>query len=186
MTEQDIEKEFRKKLEELENTLAHQKGANNCAASTLTNILDVLGIKDFRYYNLAIPLAGGFGGFRSANNWKGPCGAVCGGCAAIGIIMGGQERIAYKDMAKVYLKAAKFAENFEQRFDSTVCQELCGIDFSDPKGYMEYIEKDIWENKCHKYVIWAVREVKNLCKRSLKKKWSQPKNLKTQFQRIQK
>ncbi|TXT60951.1 MAG: putative redox-active protein [Promethearchaeota archaeon] len=172
MSKLTIQQKFKDKLEELEANLAYQKGANNCAASTLTNILDVIGIEDFHYYNMAIPLAGGFGGFRSKNKWKGPCGAVCGGCAAIGIILGGQEKIKDKDMAKVYLKAAEFVENFEEQFGSTTCQELCGIDFGDPHGYIEYTTKKIWEKICHKYVIWAIKEVQRLCKRQLKKIWS--------------
>ncbi|GAH14030.1 unnamed protein product, partial [marine sediment metagenome] len=44
------------------------------------------GLESVFFNNLAIPLAGGFGGFKSMHGWKGPCGAICGGCAAIGII----------------------------------------------------------------------------------------------------
>lgn len=168
----DIQKQFDEKITTLENVLPHQKGLNNCAASTLTNILEVLNIEDYRFYNLAIPLAGGFGGFKSQHGVKGPCGAVCGGCAAIGIIMAGKEKLNDKDMAKVYLKTANYVENFEAEFDSITCQELCGIDFSDPKGYKEYLNRNLWEKTCSHYVIWAIDEIRNLTSLSLKKKWA--------------
>ncbi|MHA1491372.1 MAG: C-GCAxxG-C-C family protein [Promethearchaeota archaeon] len=171
MSKKDINLRFDEKIKEMEETLAYRKGANNCAASTFISVLDVLGIENYSYYNLSIPLAGGFGGFKSVKGWKGPCGAVCGACAAIGIVMGGQERTTDEDIPKIYLKAAKYVQNFEKEFGSVSCEELCGHDFSDPQGYIDYTKNKVWENKCYKYIIWAVNEVRKITKRELKKKW---------------
>lgn len=176
-SQSDIQKRFDNKIEDLKKQLPAlgAKPGNNCAANTLTNILDVLNrpeLKNFYFNNLAIPLAGGFGGFKSKYDWKGPCGAVCGGSAAIGVILGGQEKMRPLDVAKGYLKAAKFATIFEEEFGSVSCQDLCGVDFSEPSGYQEYLNNKVWEKKCYKFVLFAVDQVRKIMRKELKRKWS--------------
>ena len=39
------------------------------------------------------------------NDWRGPCGAVCGGLASIGVIIGGKALIKPEDVQKVYTNA---------------------------------------------------------------------------------
>ena len=63
-----------------------------------------------------IPLAGGLGGYKSEKGWQGACGAVCGGCAATGVILGGKERMPDASIPVAYLKSAKFATDFEKEF----------------------------------------------------------------------
>lgn len=169
----DLLKRFDEKIKKLEEGLPLMKPREgiNCAELTLTNILDVLGIDNYFFHNLAIPLAGGFGGYKSEKGWMGACGAVNGGCAAIGIIMGGQERIPAKDQAMVMLKASKFASDFEKEFGAVICSQICGYDFSTPEGMIKYQEDDIWKKKCYKFVIWAIDRVRKLTKRDLKKNW---------------
>ena len=62
---QDINAKFDEKIKELEEKLPKMTVGVNCAELTLTNILDVLGIKNGLINNLMIPLAGGFGGYKS-------------------------------------------------------------------------------------------------------------------------
>lgn len=171
MIEKDINALFDEKLKQLEEKLPKLETDINCAALTLTNILDVLGIDNFYFYNLAVPLAGGFGGFKSLKGWKGPCGAVCGGCAAIGIILGGQKKLKFNQHLEAYQTAAKFVHYFEKKFGSTSCYELCGTEFSDLDSVNNYIEKKKWENQCYKYVIFAIDKVRELTASDLKKKW---------------
>ncbi len=169
----DIIERFDEKIKKLEVSLPLMRPREgiNCAELTLTNILDVLGIDNFFFHNLAIPLAGGFGGYKSKNGWMGACGAVNGACAAIGVIMGGQERIKAKNQAIVMLKASKYASDFEKEFGSVVCSKICGYDFSTPEGMVDYQKNDIWKKTCYKFVIWAIDRVRKLTKRDLKKKW---------------
>ena len=104
----EIEKKFDERIEKLRKSLPHLEGSN-CGTLTLMNILDLIGVeKNHHYNNLIFPLAGGFGGFKSMNNWNGPCGAVCGGIASRGIITGGKENIKPEDVPKVYYKASRF------------------------------------------------------------------------------
>ena len=170
MSKKDINAKFDEKIKELEDKLPKLKDAN-CSELTLTSVLDILGVDNYLFHNLAIPLAGGFGGYKSAKEWQGACGAVSGGCAAIGVIMGGHEKMNSDMIPMAYLKAAKYATEFEKKFSSVVCRELCSCDFSAPNGYIEYSKNKIWGKKCYKYVVWAVDEVRKLTKRDLKKNW---------------
>ncbi|MHA1274123.1 MAG: C-GCAxxG-C-C family protein [Promethearchaeota archaeon] len=169
----DIMKRFDEKLKKLEESLPemeYSKGIN-CAELTLTNILDVLGIDNFFFHNIAIPLAGGFGGYKSKKGWMGACGAVAGGCAAIGVIMGGQEKINPKHKALVMYKASKYCSAFEKEFGSVVCSEICGHDFSSTKGLMDYLKEDTWRKKCYKFVLFGIDKVRKLTEKELRKKW---------------
>lgn len=167
----DIIARFDNKIRELEEKLPKLEDDVNCAALTLTNITELLGISNIYFNNLAVPLAGGFGGFKSINNWKGPCGAICGGCAAIGIILGGKGKLKSDDYLKVYQTAAKFVHYFEKEFKSISCQELCGTEFSDMDSVNMYRNNKIWETKCYKYVIFAIEKIKELTVSELKDKW---------------
>ncbi|UCD01659.1 MAG: C_GCAxxG_C_C family protein, partial [Promethearchaeota archaeon] len=133
MAKKDLDSQFKEKIKKLKETLPKLEGERNCAALTLTNVADILGISElnrFYFNNLAVPLGGGFGGFKSIKDWKGPCGAVSGGCAAIGLILGGREQLKLKDYLNTYQKAAIFAHYFEKEFGSVACQELCGTAFN--------------------------------------------------------
>ena len=88
--ERDIETKFDEALKELEDFLPKATPAG-CAEATLTSILKILEIEDELINNIMIPLSGGLGGYKSEKGWVGPCGAVVGGCAAVGVILGGKE-----------------------------------------------------------------------------------------------
>ncbi len=167
----NVNERFDQLIKKLEATLPTMRKGVNCAELTLTNILDLLGIDNIFFHNAAFPFAGGFGGYKSRKGWMGACGAVSGGCAAIGVVMGGKQTIRYRDMAAVNLMAARFAQNFEKQFGSVVCSELCGYDFSNPVNFLEYQKNDTWAKKCYRFVVWAVDEVRKLTKQHLATKW---------------
>ena len=169
--EQTINDRFDEKIKELEEKLPKMGAGANCAELTLTSVLDVLGIENGIINNAMIPLAGGFGGYKSEKGWQGACGAVCGGIAATGVILGGKERMPNASIPVAYLKGAKFATDFEQEFGTVVCSGLCGYDFSDPAGFMGYQENKVWETTCYKFVTWAVDHVRKSMKKDLRKKW---------------
>lgn len=162
---------FDEKLKELEKTLPDLKGFANCAELTLTSVLDILGIDNYIFHNLVIPLAGGLGGYKSKKGWQGPCGAVSGACSAIGVVLGGCERMKNETMMGAYMNSVKFATEFEKQFGSVVCPDLCGFDFSQPEGITEYIKNDTWAKKCYHYVVWAVDEIRKMTQKELKMHW---------------
>lgn len=169
--EQDLQAKFDAKVKELEETLPKMTVGINCAELTLTSVLEVLKIENAIINNAMMPLAGGLGGYKSEKGWQGACGAVCGGCAATGVILGGKERMPDDLIPVAYLKSAKFATDFEKEFGTVVCSGLCGYDFSDPNAFMEYRKNNTWETTCNKFVIWAVDHVRNLMRKDLKRKW---------------
>ena len=171
MRKKKIDILFAEKVQNLEKTLPELRKGVNCAELTLSNIMDILGIKNGLLNNAIIPLAGGFGGYKSKEGWQGACGAVCGGCAAIGIILGGKKRMRNKKIPIAYLKAAKFASEFEKEFGSVICAQLCGYDFSEPNGFIQYQEDNCWSTTCYKYVIWAIKAVQKIMKHQLRRNW---------------
>lgn len=172
MCQDDILARFDEKIKKLEQSLPLLKGAGiNCCELTFTHILDIIGIDNYFFHNCAIPLAGGFGGYKSKDGWQGACGAVCGACMAIGIIMNAQKRMDNEKVPIAYLKAQKYCADFEKEFGSVVCAEACGYDFSTPDGMINYQKNKVWANKCYKFVLWGIGRVKKLMRKELRKNW---------------
>ena len=171
MVKNNLQSKFDEKVKELENNLPTMKVGVNCAELTLTSVLEVLGVDNYMFHNIAKPLAGGFGGYKSKEGWMGPCGAVAGACAAIGAIMGGKTLMDDQTMALAYFKATKYCSEFESQFGSVVCSALCGYDFSKPENYLEYRDKGVWESTCYNFVVWAVDKIRKLTQEELKEKW---------------
>ena len=170
----DIDSRFDKALKQLEELLPKANPAEGgCADATLSSILNILGIEDNMINNIMIPLSGGLGGYKSDKGWSGPCGAVVGGCAAVGAILGGKERekMASNLVPVAYMKSAQFAKDFENEFGSVVCPKLSGYDFSDPNAMMEYVKDGIWGKTCYKFVLWAIDNTRKLMNSELKKNW---------------
>ncbi|MFW9874552.1 MAG: C-GCAxxG-C-C family protein [Candidatus Thorarchaeota archaeon] len=171
MVKKNLETKFDEKVKQLELELPNITPNVNCAELTLTSILEVLGVDNYLFHNIAKPLGGGFGGYKSKKGWMGACGAVSGGCAAIGAIMGGKKLMDGETMRMAYFNAAKYCREFENQFGSVVCSELCQYDFSVPENYMQYRENGIWEKICYKFVVWAMDKIRKLTYEELKEKW---------------
>ena len=118
-----------------------------------------------------IPLSAGLGGYKSEKGWSGPCGAVVGGCAAVGVILGGKgrDKISSDLVPIAYMKSAQFAKEFEKEFGSIICPNLSGYDFSDPNALMEYVKDGTWGKKCYKYALWAIDNIRKLMQEELVK-----------------
>jgi len=171
MEKKNLESKFDEKVKELEVELPSRTNNVNCSELTLTSILEVLGIDNYMFHNIAKPLAGGFGGYKSKNGWMGACGAVTGGCAAIGAIVGGKKLMDKETMGLAYFKVVQYCSEFENQFGSVVCSELCGYDFSKPEEYSKYSENGIWEKACYKFVVWGVDKIRKLTQDDIKEKW---------------
>jgi len=169
----DIIKRFDEKILELKDTLPPlgKNIGNSCAADTMNSIMEVLNLTEgnISYFNnLAIPFSG-FAHFKGKNGWMGPCGAISGALAAIGIIMGGKEKIKDLEVPKVYGKAVRFAKSFEEEFGSVMCEELCGFDLN--IDLRQYVKTRSWENKCCNFILFAVDKVSKITKKELKQNW---------------
>ncbi|MFX1456859.1 MAG: C-GCAxxG-C-C family protein [Promethearchaeota archaeon] len=171
--QKEITQRFEEKLKELESFLPPlgKNIGNSCAADTLNSIIEVLDLKDANniyFNNLAVPFSG-FAHFKGKDGWKGPCGAISGAVAAIGIISGGREKIKDLEVPKVYGKALKFVKRFEEKFGSVMCEELCGFDLN--IDLKPYVKARAWENKCCKFILYAIDQVAKINKKELRQHW---------------
>lgn len=177
INERGFDTKFDEALKQLEEILPQMNPVEGgCAEATFTSILSILGIEDGLLNNIMIPLSGGLGGFKSEKGVSGPCGAVIGGCAAVGVILGGKgrEKMSSNLVLPAYMKSAQFAKEFEKEFGSVFCPDLSGYDFSGPNGpnaLMEYVKDGIWGKTCYKYVLWAIDNIRKLMKQELKETW---------------
>ena len=171
MVKKNLDSKFDDKVKELEVELPSKRSNVNCAELTLTSVLEVLGVDNYMFHNIAKPLAGGFGGYKSKKGWMGACGAVTGGCAAIGAIVGGKKLMDEETMGMAYFKAVKYCTEFENQFGTVVCSGLCGYDFSKRDEYLKYRENGIWEKTCYKFVVWGVDKIRKLTQEDLEEKW---------------
>ena len=171
IAEKDFGIKFDEKVKELEAELPNRTNNVNCSELTLTSILEVLGVDNYMFHNIAKPLAGGFGGYKSKSGWMGACGAVTGGCAAIGAIVGGKKLMDQETMGLAYFKTVQYCTEFESQFGNVVCSELCGYDFSKPEEYLKYRENGIWGKTCYKFVVWGVDKIRKLTQEDIKEKW---------------
>ena len=169
----DMDSRFDEALEQLKESLPNEMVAG-CAEATMRHVLNILGIEEQLTSNIMLPLSGGLGGYKSDKGWSGPCGAVVGGCAAVGAILGGKEQIPIPmNLVPVtYQKSAQFAKEFENEFGTVICPNLSGgYDFSDPNAIMEYMKEGVWGKKCNKYVLWAIDNIRKLMSEELKNNW---------------
>ncbi|MFX1326253.1 MAG: hypothetical protein ACFE8N_14985, partial [Promethearchaeota archaeon] len=61
--------------------------------------------------------------------------------------------------------------DFETKFGSVVCSQLCGYDLSNQENYIKYREDSVWKNTCYKFVVWAVDKIRNMTQQDLQEKW---------------
>ena len=168
----EIDKKFDKALKQYEEIFPQLSPTEGgCAEATLTGILNILGIQDGLINNIMIPLSGGLGGYKSEKGLSAPCGAVVGGCAAVGVILGGngREKMPSELVPVAYMKSKQFAKEFEKEFGSVYCPILSGHDFSDLDVFMQYVKDGTWGKKCYKYALWAIDNIRKLMQEELKK-----------------
>ncbi len=86
----------------------------------------------------------------------GLCGAVSGGMMAIGLAVGRTEPC--DDNEPSYQMGGEFLRRFTERFGSSSCRELTGVNLGTAQGQAEFKAGNQME-KCTEYVSEAVRLV---------------------------
>ena len=79
------------------------------------------------------------------------CGAVSGSIMVIGCMNYNKEDLP-GSKEKAYRKTRKFLEEFEEKYGSSDCRELLGVDLNTEEGKEKYKEKNMAELKCLDYV----------------------------------
>ncbi len=160
---EEVDKRFESKIKELKEILPeHYKkdmsSPRNCAAWTVASILDILGIDNLNIINMATPLA----------VVGGNCGALEGGLMMVGLILGKKGKKPFNHLVAT-IEGLKFVKAFEKEFGSIKCKDLTGLDLLTEEGQKAYVNENIWEQKCYKHVIGAVKTIRDLYKRKIAK-----------------
>lgn len=107
-----------------------------------------------------IAFTGGIGGQQQA-----PCGAVSAGAVCLGL----QHRRPLEDKQKakqarldIRKDAHELVSSFTDRFDTIICLDLVGTDFSQPGGYQQFLESGAWKDKCDSYVQFVIEKLYEL------------------------
>lgn len=103
---------------------------------------------------------GGIAGYQKA-----PCGAV----SASAVCLGLRHRCSLDDKEKVQQarqktrqKARKLVQSFTDTFGTIICQELLGVDFSDPQVARQFFQSGKGEGKCNSYVQFIIEQLYEL------------------------
>ena len=103
---------------------------------------------------------GGIGGQRQA-----PCGAI----SASAVCLGQRHSCSLADKQRtkqarldVSQDASELVRSFDEKFGTLICNELLGIDLSDPEARRQFKESGMWEEKCGNYVKFVIEKLYEL------------------------
>lgn len=133
----------------IDKALLNFKRGYNCAESVLLAIAKDALEPD----SDVIPrIATGFGGGVSRQGYV--CGAVSGAVMGFGLKYGRDNPEELR--ARTYNRVVEFYKQFQKRFGSIVCKELCGCDLSTIEGIRKFREEGVHEEKCSNFVSGAI------------------------------
>ncbi|MFW9968304.1 MAG: C-GCAxxG-C-C family protein [Candidatus Thorarchaeota archaeon] len=133
----------------IDNTLALFADHYNCAQSVLMGFLEHKGLS----FKEAVHVAAGLGGGIGLQGKT--CGAATGGVLAIGVLKGQTISNVGESKNETYILASKFLKRFRDKFSSQMCNDLVGLDMSDPNARQAAINKGHFEKICPKFVEGA-------------------------------
>jgi C_GCAxxG_C_C family probable redox protein len=126
------------------------KNGYNCSQSVFSTFSSDFGLEKTQAYRVAAAFGGGMGR-RGAT-----CGAVTGALMVIGLKYGAVDAADKAAREKAYGMVNEFAEKFQARNDTLICNELLGVDISTTAG-REFARKEgRFDSLCSKYVSDAV------------------------------
>ncbi|HAD83029.1 MAG: hypothetical protein A2509_08030 [Candidatus Edwardsbacteria bacterium RIFOXYD12_FULL_50_11] len=121
----------------------------NCAESVLMAISEYLNMPNGR----SLPrIATGFGGGIARNGNL--CGALTGGIMVIGLALGRDDNHGSRDPC--YPAADRLFNGFLEKFGSSQCRDLIGVDLKTPEGQKAHANRDLKET-CRSCVKWSAR-----------------------------
>ena len=128
----------------------------NCAQSVLKAILEEKGV----FFDKAISLSSGFGGGIAGEGRA--CGAVSGAIMAIGVLNGLHSKDVVESKKRSYEISSLLIERFKEKFETTQCYELIGVDMKDPEAKKAAHERGVFSDQCSKFVATAAEIVLDL------------------------
>jgi len=105
-------------------------------------------------------LQGGIGGQRQA---------VCGSLTSSAVCLGLRHCCSLKEKEKAQQarqtareKASELVKSFTKQYGNIICQDLIGLDGSDPEALRRFRQSDLFEEKCVSYVQFVVEKLYEL------------------------
>ncbi len=138
------------------NAREHLASGYNCAQSVLKAVLEEKGV----FFDEAMSLSSGFGGGIAGEGRT--CGAVSGAIMAIGLLNGPQNDDVVKGKESTYKLSSILVERLKEKFETTQCYELIGVDMKDPKAKKAARERGVFSDQCSELVAMAVGVVWDL------------------------
>ena len=132
------------------------KKGYNCSQSIFSTYCEDFYLSADKGRKIACALGGGMG----HNNET--CGAVSGAIMLIGLKYGNTRFDDKKSKEKAYAVAQEFAKMFKERNGSLKCSELLGCDISTEEGNREAHEKNLFNDKCQKFVKDAAEIIEEI------------------------
>ncbi len=121
----------------------------NCAESVLLAVGKEL---DYGQAGGLPRIATGFGGGIARNGNL--CGALSGGIMAIGLALGRDDSRGSRDPC--YPAVDRLFNGFLEKFGSSQCRDLIGVDLKTPEGQKAHANRDLKET-CRSCVKWSAR-----------------------------
>ena len=119
-----------------------------CVEAVLKTLAEMKGVESEYIPAIASGLAAGVARTNQI------CGAVSGAILGLGLWFGRNEPIVSEK--KPYWYSKVFIDRWMETHPDTNCAELLGVRLDDPAEYAEYVEENMWENKCKMYIRDAV------------------------------
>lgn len=117
----------------------------NCAEALSSAVAEKMHIGSKAIPHVATPFGAGMGGKGDA------CGCLAGGLMGVGLMYGRSDPTDKDRKELAYGKAKLFYDKFIERFGSTNCIDLCGVDLSTEEGLKRFHDEGMRE-KCAKFV----------------------------------
>ncbi len=128
----------------------------NCAQSVLIPFAADLGVEK----TTASHIASGFGG--GIARLQGTCGALTGGCMALGLVIGAREPDATKAKDATTAAFRAFQQRFVERHGASTCRALLDVDLNTEEGRAAHANSNLREKICTPCVRDAVVIIEDL------------------------
>jgi C_GCAxxG_C_C family probable redox protein len=115
---------------------------HGCSQAVLQTFQELLGMENDLLLKAAGPLCAGLGSSKS-------CGALTAGVLVLGMVHGrDRPEEGMGGLMKGFQLAQALVTRFEQEFGTTVCQEISGVDWTDPEQVNRFITSQEAEKCC--------------------------------------
>jgi C_GCAxxG_C_C family probable redox protein len=134
----------------VEAALAATRKEFSCAQAVFATFAREMDIEE----GAALRTAGALGGGMARMGET--CGAVSGGLMVVGLRHGMTRAGDTSQKDRAYAAGLEFVNEFRRRFGAMRCQDLLGVDLSQPGGLQQARDSGVFEARCPLFVTGAV------------------------------